>query len=564
MRNVNLTSRLLILICLCGFTSVSAQQYPGYTLYSVKNSTTTQLIDTNSVVYHTWTHASSAPTCYSSYLMPGGYLWRTVSKSGTSFTGGPISGQVQKVDYSGTVVWDFVYSTTTYVSHHDICPMPNGNVLLIAYETKTSAEVAAAGCTTFSGTMWPDKIVEVQPTGATTGAIVWEWHAWDHLVQNTNASAANYQTSIVNHPELLNINYSAQKDWLHVNGVSYNPILDQITFSSHNLDELYVVDHSTTSAEAASHAGGNSGKGGDILYRWGNPAAYGASGAMIFNVVHDAHWIPEGCPNAGSLVGYNNKGISSTASCVDVFTPPVSGYNYSLTTGSAYAPASYSTRQACGGYNSNEGGSQQLPNGNMLICMGISGYIKEFSPTGTLLWSKTTTGGVAKAFRYNDCYINNAAPAIPTISAAASVLTSSAATTYQWYLNGVLIPGATSQTYTATSAGIYVVRITDINGCVNQYSNGYDFALSTGITENNSAYNVNFYPNPSNGTVVIDASEIASSNYEVAVFDLMGKRIANAKNVSTIDLSSFENGMYIIKLTSEKSGSFSKRISLIK
>jgi signal transduction histidine kinase len=69
-----------------------------------------------------------------------------------------------------------------------------------------------------------------------------------------NPAKDNYQTSIVDHPELLNINYNTQKDWIHMNGVNYNPMLDQITFSSHNLSEIYVIDHSTTTAEAASHA----------------------------------------------------------------------------------------------------------------------------------------------------------------------------------------------------------------------------------------------------------------------------------------------------------------------
>lgn len=552
-----------MIISLFAITSVMAQQYPGYTLYSVNATTTSQLVDTNGTVYHTWNDATGKKTGYSTYLMPGGYLWRGIAKTGNSFTGGPICGEVQKMDYSGNVVWDFVYSTTTYCTHHDICPMPNGNVLLISYEIKSATEVAAAGCSTFSSTMWPDKIVEVQPTGATTGTVVWEWHAWDHLVQNTNASTANYQTSIVNHPELLNINYQAQKDWLHVNGVDYNPILDQITFSSHYLNEVFVIDHSTTTAEAASHSGGNSGKGGDILYRWGNPAAYGATGTKIFSVVHDAHWIPEGCPNAGNLAGYNNNSTTS-ASSVDIFAPPISGYNYNITTGSAYLPATYALRQLVGGYNSNQGGSQQLPNGNILLCMGISGYIKEFSPTGTLLWSKTTSGVVAKAYRYGDCYINNAAPAIPAISLTGNTLSATSATTYQWYLNGVLIAGATSQTYNATQTGIYVVRITDSNGCVYEYSPGFHFTFSvTGINEN-SLNNIAIYPNPTSGTIAIEASNFVGTNYEVQVFDAVGKLIVKEKNASMIDLSSFENGIYIIKLTNENSGFVSKRISLIK
>jgi hypothetical protein len=117
----------------------------------------------------------------------------------------------------GTLFGIMCIQPPTYCSHHDICGLPNGNVLLIAYELKTPTEVSAAGCNQ-SITMWPDKIVEIMPTGPTTGSVVWEWHIWDHLVQNVDANKANYQSSIVAHPELLNINYSTQKDWMHMNG----------------------------------------------------------------------------------------------------------------------------------------------------------------------------------------------------------------------------------------------------------------------------------------------------------------------------------------------------------
>ena len=530
----------------------AAQQYPGYTSYSTKNSTSSFLVDTNGINYHTWTHSTGKPTCYSTYVMPGGYLYRTVTKTGNSFTGGPISGEFEKYDYNGNLLWDFVYSTTTYCTHHDICPMPNGNVLMIAYESKTAAEVAAAGCTTFSNTMWPDKIVEVQQTGATTGTIVWEWHIWDHLVQNTNPNGANYQTSIVNHPELLNINQGAQKDWLHVNGVDYNPILDQIVISSHNMSEMYVIDHSTTTAEAASHTGGNSGKGGDILYRWGNPQIYGAAGTQIFNVVHDAHWIDEGCPNSGDLSGYNNKGISATASCADIFTPPVNGYNYNINLGSAFTPASYTKRQASGGYNSNEGSSQQLPNGNMLVNMGISGFIKEFDPNGTLLWSKTLTGGNAKAFRYSDCYINNAPPAIPAITDNSGTLSSTNAASYQWYLNGQQIPGATAQNYTPSQSGIYLVRVTDANGCVYQYSAGYNFSLTTGISENDKT-TFEVYPNPSTGIININETKKSGKHFEVMVYDVTGKLLVKNRTIYQLNLSEFGKGLYSVVILPENS-----------
>jgi len=163
--------------------SGSSQTYDGYTLYFPQGGTKAYLVDMTGTAYHTWTFSSSATTTYATYLLAGGVLLRTVNHAGNSFTGGPISGEVQKVDWNGNILWDYVYSTTNYCSHHDIHAMPNGNVLLIAYERKTPAEVTAAGCSQ-SIEMWPDKIVEILPVGTNGGNVVCEWHAWDHLVQH--------------------------------------------------------------------------------------------------------------------------------------------------------------------------------------------------------------------------------------------------------------------------------------------------------------------------------------------------------------------------------------------
>jgi hypothetical protein len=398
---------LFVILCFFLVCRSFAQQWGEYTLYAKQNSTTAYLIDTNNNVYHSWSFSSNAKTGYSTYLLPGGTILRTIARQGNQLNGPAMCGQFQKVDWNGTVDWDFVYSTSTYCSHHDICPMPNGNVLLICYEVKTPAQAIQAGCSQ-SITIWPEKIVEVQQTGTNTGTIVWEWHIWDHLCQNHDATKDNYVTSIVMHPELLNINYQTQKDWIHANGIDYNPLLDQIVFSSHNLNEIYVIDHSTTTGEAASHSGGNSGQGGDFLYRWGNPQVYQAGNASnkIFNVVHDAHWVPGNCPGAGMLVGFNNNGISNNQSSVDYVSPPYDGYNYSITPGSAFLPPTYTSRLGCNGHTNNMGNSQQLPNGNTLVCVTQSGLIYEVDPSGTMIWSKNVSGGSPMAFRYSACYVS--------------------------------------------------------------------------------------------------------------------------------------------------------------
>lgn len=425
-------------------TLYSGSPWGDYTFYSPKNTAKAYLVDMAGNNYHTWTFTSGGATGYSAYLLPGGVIVRSVVHPGNYFTGGPICGEVQKVDWNGNILWDYVYSTTAYCSHHDIHPMPNGNVLLIAYESKTPAEVTAAGCSQ-NITMWPDKIVEIQPVGTTGGNVVWEWKAWDHLCQNYNSAKANYVTSIVQHPELLNINYNTAKDWMHVNGVDYNEALDQITFSSHMLNEIYVIDHSTTMAEAAGHTGGNAGKGGDILYRWGNPAAYQASGTTNFNIVHNAHWIPADCPHAGYLVGFNNKGGAGQKNCIDLINPPINGYNYNINIGSAFAPSTYFWRHTYSGTpTSNEGHSQQLPNGNMLITISLQGYAYEIDSNQTVVWSKTISGGVTNVRRYTACYVNGPL----TVNATASTNQGCPGTTVQ--LNASASGGST-YTYAWTS-----------------------------------------------------------------------------------------------------------------
>ena len=540
-----------------------SQQWDGLTLYSNGNATSALLVDTNNITIKTWSGLSGG-TGYSSYLAPGGTLVRSVKVTNAVFTGGGACGRIQKIDYNNNLIWDYTHSSTTYYTHHDHCVLPNGNVLMIAYELKNQADLAAVGGTAALTSIWPEKIIEVQPTGLNTGNIVWEWHVWDHLVQNVDPTKSTYQTSIVNHPELLNVNYMTTKDWMHCNGLDYNPILDQIALSSHNLNEWYIIDHSTTTAEAASHSGGNSGKGGDFLYRWGNPPAYQATGTKILNVTHDVHWIPEGHPNAGRLVGFNNQGVSASVSSIDQIIPPLSNYNYTINTGSAYTPSTYLQRTSGFGYTSNEGSSEQLPNGNQLVCTSIPGKIYELNPAGVPIFTISTGAKSSQAHRYSTCYINNPAPPQPTISLNGNNLTTASATTYQWYINGNLINGATSQNYTPTQSGIYVVRTTDLNGCVYAYSKGYSYTLMTEIEEL-SGEKVSIYPNPTSGIIDIDLNFQTAKHIKVVLFDAYGKIVFETENRTRLDISSLANGgVYFMSISLDDKKPVYKKIVLTK
>jgi hypothetical protein len=386
-----------------------------FNLFAPLRSTTTYLMDNDGAVVYTW--ASDYGPGNSVYLLENGNLLRTGNTRSGSFEAGGAGGIVQEIAPDGTVVWEFAYVSDQVQLHHDIEPLPNGNVLMIAWERRTEAEAIAAGRNPSlmrDGEIWPDHIIEVNPT---TSAIVWEWNVWDHLVQDYDPTKENYGV-VADHPELVDLNYSSggppgDPDWNHINSIDYNEDLDQILLSVRNFSEIWVIDHSTTSAEAAGHTGGNSGKGGDPLYRWGNPQTYDAgtaAGQKLF-VQHDAQWIPSGYPGEGNILVFNNGTGRSDGnySSVDEVIPPVDASgNYTLTAGSAYGPAEpiwmYRADNPTDFYAKRISGAQRLSNGNTFICDGPNGTFFEVTPDNDIVWTYDYEGEVFRVTRYASNY----------------------------------------------------------------------------------------------------------------------------------------------------------------
>ncbi len=381
----------------------------GQILFAPMWGTTTYLIDNTGTVNHTWP-SSYFPGVMVRWLGDGTIL-RTI-RTGDGGGAGGAGGGVQKVQWDGTVVWDFRYNTDGNLSHHDVRSLPNGNVLLIAWELKTQAETIAAGRNPNEAPslgIWPDHVIEVQPTGPISGSIVWEWHSWDHLIQDYDSTKANYGV-VGDHPELVDINFGGEAyDWLHTNSIDYNEEYDQILLSVNSFNEIWVIDHSTTTEEAAGHTGGNSGKGGDLLYRWGNPKAYraGTTSDQKFFLQHDATWIDEGYPGEGNILVFNNGEFdpippTTSYSSVNEITPPVNDAGeYYLEPGSSYGPEnltwSYIGNPPTSFFAFHLSGAYRLPTGNTLITHGESGKIFEVTPEGTTVWQYNTGGQLFKA-----------------------------------------------------------------------------------------------------------------------------------------------------------------------
>lgn len=400
----------LLCTLLCGPAAIAQQTVglfvedtasePGYVLFGPLAGKTTYLIDKCGKQINSWTSAYDAGAAC--YLLPDGSLLRGGSYGNTTFNHGGNGGIIERQSWSGTMLWSYVLSTTDECQHHEVCPLPNGNVLALVWEKHTASDAVANGrdTATLGATLWSEKIMELQPTGANGARVVWEWHAWDHLVQNRNPRGPSYGMP-ADHPELINFNYlgthapARNVDWLHINSLAYNAQFDQIVMSSFYMDEIWIIDHNTTTREAASHSGGARGHGGDLLYRWGNPAAYGLgtpTDHLLFSP-HNPQWIPQGFPGAGNITIYNNgtgrpEGSYST---VDEITPAAdTSGNYIIGPAQPYGPPTWTWRYQAPNppdfYSANISGAQRLQSGHTLIDEGLKGNFFEVDSSGDILW----------------------------------------------------------------------------------------------------------------------------------------------------------------------------------
>ena len=300
---------------------------------------------------------------------------------------------IAEVDPASNTVWEYPAAD----AHHDFLVLPNGNILLLMRNEITTQEAIAAGADlkqVLPGKSWQyDYLREIKPTGPDSGEIVWEWSTLDHLVQDHDPDKPNYGP-IAGHPRRIDINYALRHrrigqdsghDWIHINAIDYNPVFDQIMLSARNFSELWIIDHNTTTEEAAESKG-------DLLYRWGNPRAHsaGSYGDQQLFWQHYTHWIPLGLPGAGNTLIFNNghefTGLQRNYSSVDeIALPAPEGDAYPRNAGgSVFAPARPQWTHITDIYAPYGSGAQRLSNGNTLTCIGNS--LVQVTQDGTTVW----------------------------------------------------------------------------------------------------------------------------------------------------------------------------------
>lgn len=377
-----------------GLLSLDLNVSDGYTLFTPQRNNNVYLINNCGEKINQWTFTETpGATCY---LLENGNLLRAGKDN------------LEIRDWDNNVIWNYATTSNGISQHHDIEPLPNGNILCVVSDIYTLSEIIQEGRNpAITGTTLKlDKIIELEPSGLNNANIVWEWKFIDHLIQDFDNTKSNFG-SIINNPNLIDINFNNGEttDYTHVNAIDYNPVLDQILISTRHLSEIYIIDHSTSTIESSGHSGGNYNMGGDILWRWGNSQVYkqGDSTNQKLFLQHDAKWVDQGYLDENKISVFNNGGDGTgNFSSIHLILPEIISNSYTLTN-NIFNPQNFdwSWNGSILGITILEGrqsGAHSLPNGNFIICETSSGRISEISKSGTHLWSyKNPTGPIVSS-----------------------------------------------------------------------------------------------------------------------------------------------------------------------
>ncbi len=510
----------------------SNDAYDGYTLFTVSKST--YLINNCGQVINEW--ISDNNPGFVVYLLPDGSLLRAELINDFDPIIPGKGGLVVIRDWNNDITWEYTFSDANSAQHHDVFPLPNGNILVLIVERKTMNEAILAGrnpANLIDGELFNEKIIEVKPIGSNGIEIVWEWNAWDHLIQDFDNTKNNFG-DVLNNPQLLDINYlgfsNSKANWLHVNSIQYNSSLDQIVLSSRQLNEFYIIDHSTTTQEAASNSGGLRGKGGDFLYRWGNPLAYKAgmvTDQKLFGQ-HYPHWIPSGLTDGDKILIFNN-GFNRNIefSSVDIVNPPqTQPGDYVIPFGEKIGPVDFDWTYVdpidpINFFSKIMASAQRLPNGNTLICEGTKGNFFEIDSNKNIVWNYLIPISPSGILSQGD-------PPDPSRVFRA----------FKYSKDDVAFDGKN------ITPGDPIELNFDLSGC------------TTLSVDESVASTFTIFPNPVNDKLNIRSSSIID---KVEVFNIQGVLVSKSLNQNFIQVKNLTSGIYLLKVYSEN-GIVNKKI----
>jgi len=551
---------LLSLLCVLAAVSLSQSQntvgllsynpfnsFDGYNLFYPHNQPNVYLIDNCGEVVHTWEGDEDIRPGNMAYLLEDGRLVLTSRPSDFSSDGiwaGGGGANIMIKDWDNAIDWEYTLNSDSLRLHHDIAPiLKDGKltILAIAWEKKSLEDVISVGRDTSvleRDEMWPDFIFEIDPE---TNEFVWEWHVWDHLIQDFDSTKPNFGDVAAN-PRRIDVNYdfdgSGHPDWMHSNALDYDAERFQILLSVPTFSEIWIIDHSTTTEEAASSSGGLGGRGGDLMYRWGNPAAYkaGTVDDQLLWYQHDAHFIDDHIspvdPQYKKIGVFNNR-VGADYSTVNILNPGWDMYDWGYGfSGGTFAPSDFDlTRKhpvdSTLMYSTGLSSLQYLPNTNLLVCVGRFGYTFEMTQDGDIVWEYKTPviGGIPVAQGTE-----------PTINQNLTFRMDRYPADYAGLDGQDLSPKGWIELDPDTTFCDAILPTSDL------------------VTD----YQIEISPNPADQMIAVKWDEAMYIN--IQVYDMIGRLQYEAYNVNGgmkyIDTSLFRDGMYHLLVNGQDSGRF--------
>tara|TARA_B100000579_G_C22759724_1_gene818341 strand:- start:32 stop:1348 length:1317 start_codon:yes stop_codon:yes gene_type:complete len=391
-------------------------------------------MDVDNTIINSWEHQHEELPASMPYLINGstsGYentiLVYPCRCSNPSMVNGGYGGKIILYDWNNNIIFQTEICDENYQAHHDIAVLPNNNILINVWERKTAQEAYNLGRININNSIdevWSNAILEIEiDFESGTSDIVWEWHLWDHLIQDVSPLLPNYG-NISENPQLFDINLvsmgsNIHGDWVHCNSIDYNEYLDQIVLSYPGSGEIFVIDHSTSTEEAQGNTGGNAGFGGDFLYRWGNPQNYGRGSDedQILFRQHSVNWIKSSILNEQRIIIFNNNHLTEQNSTVLEISPPLDIYgNYNIDNFASFLPLSWDWIHYTNIFSPFQSGAYRLENDNTLITLNSNNMIYEINMNNDVLWSYETNDQILRVnkygynafdFQYNNGDINN-------------------------------------------------------------------------------------------------------------------------------------------------------------
>lgn len=298
---------------------------PGYTLFAPIPAKDVYLIDMHGSVVHRWT-LPYCPAMYG-YLLENGHLLVGGETGQSPVTFGGAGGTLLELDWDSTIVWEHVDTRL----HHDFCRLPNGNTMLLAWEQVPADMVphiqGGVPGTEHEGHIWCDVFREITPDQR----VVWEWHAYEHLDLATDRICPLDQ----------------RHEWTHGNACEVLPNGDVLT-SFRLLNMVAIIDRQS----------------GAWRWQWGK---------NVLGHQHD----PTLLPNGHVLLfdnGWHAAHPQPRSRVLEV-DPATDSIVWT-----------YETQPGWKFFSSFISGAQRLPNGNTLICEGMTGRLFEVTSAGEMVW----------------------------------------------------------------------------------------------------------------------------------------------------------------------------------